>query len=145
MLYIKKGDKRIIEARHNLNVPRELNIPADATHYDGAMVNKFFKVVGEQRLARWEAQKKENRKEMLTNAFIIFPVSLLCLFVGSHLYDVAFDLNLIGKGVLIASLLMIPLILIQQSKPYNRKPTQADVEADIKLRKAFKMDSRVND
>lgn len=39
----------VIEAGHNLNVPRELNIPADATHYDGAMVNKFFKVVGEQR------------------------------------------------------------------------------------------------
>lgn len=99
----------------------------------------------DQRLARWEEQKKQNRNEMLTNALIIFPVSILCMYVASHLYDVPFDFNLIAKAVLFAALLMIPLILIQQSKPYNRKPTQADVEADIELRKAFKMDSSVND
>ena len=99
----------------------------------------------EQRLARWEAQKKENRKYMITFALITLPVVMLCMFGAGHLMGEVLDLNLFAKGVLISVMLMIPPVVLQRSKPFNRKPTQADVDADIKLRKAFKMDSSVND
>lgn len=99
----------------------------------------------DQRLVRWEEQKKQNRKYMITFALITLPVVMLCMFGAGLLMGQVLDLNLLAKSVLIGVMLMIPPVVLHRSKPFNRKPTQADVDADIKLRKAFKMDSSVND
>ena len=98
----------------------------------------------EQRLERWEKIKKQNRKDMVINAMLIFPVVTFLMYGIAYVNEMPLDLSILGKSVLTGILLMIPLVIIQQSKPYNRKPTQADVYADIELRKSVGMDSQVN-
>lgn len=99
----------------------------------------------DQRIARWEAQKKQNLKEVLTSAVSVLITVFLLMYGLTYVTEVAFNLYQLGKSMVIFAILMVPLIFVQLILPYGRKPTQADVDDDIELRKYFEMDSRVND
>ena len=51
-----------VEAGHNFNAPKAMSIPAGATHYDSAMVHKFFSIDGDRRSqwieGKWVAVEK---------------------------------------------------------------------------------------
>ncbi|NQZ49679.1 MAG: hypothetical protein HRT95_05670 [Moritella sp.] len=68
----------------------------------------------------------------------------VCLLTCSLLYGFSFfvpDNSYLLGGIILSLLLLLPLLYTS----YPKKPSQADVDANVSLRRAFDMDATVSD
>lgn len=94
----------------------------------------------EQRLERWRQERaKFLYQEVPLILFIGVMVCSALMYIGSFTNPSLKSSWFIWGAILGVSLAITPIKM-----EYPQKPKQADVDADIELRKAFKMDATVS-
>jgi hypothetical protein len=95
----------------------------------------------EQRLARWERERADwLYKKVPSILFIGVIVSCVLMYALSLFYPQLKSYWFFLGGIFTLGLAIVPITI---GKP--KKPSQEDVNVDIALRKAFKMDASVSE
>lgn len=96
----------------------------------------------ESRLFRWESKKKAIIAECFVMAMMGLVVTIGFLYGFSYLSNSAFGIREIAYAVVITAGLMLPTPVISYLVN-DWRPTQADVDVDVALRRSVGMDSTV--
>jgi amino acid transporter len=96
------------------------------------------------RLDQW----KERRKKLIIDNLGMSVVGYICIlsmyFGLTYFSGKPFGMSEVLSSLLFTIIIMIPVVVYFHSN-FNKKPTQADVDKDVELRRLYGMDDTVNE